>query len=243
MKLSPIALLLFLLITLISCHKKEIHIPTTNKVGIQKITNFSEVWMFMKVQDKDSILQLNDKNVIGATNWIFNIDKHLTLEKVMPKIHTFQTKRLKRTEENKSDFKNYLSYSDTISKVLSFVDISQIQFHFDSIQSNKTILKNLDYYQNYNNFHLSFGLKTYYLNANKIAKDDFYETLLELIIFTENGQKVLLHLNFNQKITYQEYLTIKTQLLYLQKDLFIIDKNEYIFDAKKIPECGCDSEK
>ena len=158
-----------------------------------------------------------------------------------PEIQKFQTKRLKRATENKNDFNNYLSYSDTISKVLSFVDIGQIQFNFDSIQSKKAILKNLDYYQNYNNFHLSFGLNTYYLNENKIDKVDFFETLMELINFTENGQKVLLHLNFNQDLTYQEYINIQTQLLQLQKNLFIIDKNEYIFDSKKVPECGCDS--
>ncbi|MDO9261450.1 MAG: hypothetical protein Q7U08_05875 [Flavobacteriaceae bacterium] len=241
MKLTQSFLALFISIVFANCQKKEIHIPTTEKVGIQEVANFSEVWMFMKLHEKDTILQLNDKNLIGATNWVFNIDKHLTLGKVMPKIQYFQEKRLKRSVEKKDEFNNYLSYSDTISKVLSFVDISQIQFHFDSIQSKKTILKNLDYYQNYNNFHLSFGLNTYYLNENKIDKVDFFETLMEFINFTENGQKVLLHLNFNQKLTFQEYLNIKTQLLQLQKNLFIIDKNEYIFDADKIPECGCDS--
>ncbi|MDP2089054.1 MAG: hypothetical protein Q8J84_06590 [Flavobacteriaceae bacterium] len=241
MKLTQLYILLFSIIILAGCQKKEIHIPATDIVGIQEVPNFSEVWMFMKINEKDTILQLNDKNLIGSTNWIFNIDKHLKLEKVMPKIQYFQEKRLKKSMHNTDGFSNYLSYSDTISKILSFVDISHIQFHFDTIQSKKIILKNLDYYKNYNNFHLSFGLNTYYLNENKIDKVEFFDTLMEFINFTENGQKTLLHLNFNQNLTYQEYLNIKTHLLLLQKEQFIIDKNEYIFDADKIPECGCDS--
>lgn len=240
MKPTQLYMLLFSILILMSCQKKEIHIPVTNKIGIQEVSNFSEIWMFIKIDKKDTLLLLNDKNLIGATNWVFNIDKDLKLEHIMPKIQSFQEKRLKRAEENKNKFNNYLSYSDTISKVLSFIDISQVQFNFDRIQSKQNILKNLDYYKIFNNFHLSFGVHTYYLNGNKIDKVDFFETLMEFINFSENGQKTLLHLNFNQNLTYQEYLNIKTDLLFLQKGEFIIDNYEYIFDAKKISECGCD---
>lgn len=240
MKPFQIYILIFITSFTIGCQNKEIQIPTSDKPGIQEISNYSEIWMFMKVMEKDTTLQLNDNNLIGATNWIFNIDRHLNLSKVMPKIQSFQEKRLKRASNEKEKFDNYLSYSDTINKILSFVDISNIQYHFDTIQSKKNILKKLEYYKNYNNIHLSMGMKSYYLNENKIDKVDFFDTLTEFISFTENGQKTLLHLNFNQQITYQEYLNFKTQLLSYQKELFFIDKNEYIFDANKIPECGCD---
>lgn len=240
MKPFQIYILIFITSLTIGCQNKEIQIPTSDKPGIQEISNYSEIWMFMKVMEKDTTLQLNDNNLIGATNWIFNIDKHLNLAKVMPKIQSFQEKRLKRASDEKEKFDNYLSYSDTINKILSFVDISNTQYHFDTIQSKKNILKKLEYYKDYNNIHLSMGMKSYYLNENKIDKVDFFDTLTEFISFTENGQKTLLHLNFNQQITYQEYLNFKTQLLSYQKELFFIDKNEYIFDANKIPECGCD---
>lgn len=241
MKLFQLFIILTSVILLGSCHKKEISIPTNDILGIQEVANFSEIWMFRNVEEKDTTLQLNDKNLIGTTNWIFNIDKHLKLVKVMREIQHFQDKRLKKSMHDIEGFNNYLSYTDTISKILSFVDISNVQFHFDTIQSNKAILKKLDYYKNFNNIHLSLGINAYYLNENKIDKVDFFETLVGFINFTKNGQKVLLHLNFNQDLTYQEYINIKTQLLQLQKNLFIIDKNEYIFDSKKVPECGCDS--
>lgn len=241
MKSFLIYLLFFATILLTSCQKKEIKIPVIGVSGIQEVSNFSEVWMFMKIQEQDTVLQLNDHNLIGATNWIFNIDKHLTLEQLVPKIQYFQEKRIKKSLHSKEGFNNYLSYADTLSNTLSFVDISHIQFHFDSIQSRNTILKNLDFYRNFDNYHLLFGVHTYYINGIKIAKTDFFVTLQEQIAFTKSENQVLCHLNFNQKISYQEYISIKTQLLQLKKNSILLDANEYIFDADKIPECGCDS--
>jgi hypothetical protein len=219
----------------ISCQKKEIKIPTSDKTGIQEISNFSEIWIFRDNNVEDSII-IKDNNLIGATNWIFNIDRNVKLKKVFPKIQYFQIKRLKRAEENKSEYKNYLSYSDTINKILSFVDVSNTQFHFDDLQSEKSILKNLDHYNNYNNIHLAFGLNSHFINETKINKVGFFEILKEFLLNTKKENKNLLHLNFNQDLTYQEYLNIKTQLIYSKNELFNVDPNEYIFDSNKFQE-------
>lgn len=229
-----------LIILLGSCQKKELKIPTSDAKGIQEMSNFSEVWMFRELKNNDTILNLNDNNLIGATNWVFNIDKALPLKKVMPILNQFQEKRLKKSMHDIKGFGNYLSYSDTISKVLSFMDISEVKFHFDTIQSKQLLLKNLDYYKNYNNIHLSFGLKTYYLNENDVDKNVFFETLIEYIDFTKTNLPTLIHLNFNQLLSYQEYINIKTSLFSIQNISIDIDKNESIFDANKIPECGCE---
>ncbi len=243
MKIVQIFLPFFFTIIFVSCQKKEIKIPTSNNSGIQEVSNFTEIWLFLNVQEKDTLLNLNDNNLITSTNWIFNTDKRFKLKMVIPTIQKFQERRLKKSLHNTDGFNNYLSYSDTISKILSFVDITNIHYHSDSIQSKKAILKKLDYYKNFNNFHLSFGKKYYFINENKIEKVDFFETLIELINFTKTEQKTLLNLNFNQEITYQEYMFIKTSLIHLQKDLFLMDKNEFVFDAEKISECGCNTEK
>ena len=235
MKPSQLYIFLFMAILTISCQKKEIKIPTSDKTGIQEISNFSEIWMFSDNNVEDTLL-IKDHNLIGATNWIFNIDRNLKLKKVFPKIQYFQDKRLKRAEENKSEFKNYLSYSDTINEILSFVDVSYIQFHFDTLQSEKSILNNYDHYKNYNNIHLSFGLNSYFINENKMNKVGFFEILKEFLLNTKKENKILLHLNFNQDLTYQEYLNIKTQLIYSKNELFNLDPNEYIFDRNKFQD-------
>lgn len=229
-----------LIILGIGCQNKEIKIPVSNAKGIQEMSNFSEIWMFLEVEANDTILKLNDNNLIGSTNWIFNIDKSLKLKKIIPVLSQFQEKRIKKSMHNIQGFQNYLSYSDTISKVLSFVDISKVKFHFDTIQSKQLLLKNLDYYKNYNNIHVSFGINQYYINENTIQKEEFFKTLEEYIDFTKTDLPTLVHLNFNQLLSYQEYVYIKTTMLATKDLSFNIDINESIFDANKIPECGCE---
>lgn len=230
---------LFLLVTLIflgSCQKKELKIPTTDIKGIQEITNFSEIWMFMEIKKNDTLVNLKENNVIGSTHWIFNIDKNLPLKKVIPNLQKFQEKRLKKSLHATEGFNNYLSYSDTISKILSFVDITKTHFHYSGIQSEKNILTNNDNYKNFNNYHLRFGIKDYYINENKIKKSEFFETLIVFISVNKTVQSTVLHLEFNQELSYQEYIHIKTHLLDLQQGLFIIDKNEYFFGGNKFSE-------
>ncbi|MGV6845999.1 MAG: hypothetical protein ACWA42_07735, partial [Lutibacter sp.] len=70
--------LIFLLvsISLMSCHKKEIKLPKIAIQGIDSIIyNHSEVWMFYSLKNKDTIAQINRKNTISSTHWIYNIDK------------------------------------------------------------------------------------------------------------------------------------------------------------------------
>lgn len=229
--MKPTQLYLFILsiLLLTSCFKKEINIPTSAKKGIQKMTNYSEIWMFLQVKENDTILKLNDHNLIGATNWVFNIDKNHKLKDVLPKVQDFQEKRAKRAEKNKNEFKNYLSYADTIQKTLSFIDISNIQFHFNTLQSKKNIIKNQDYYKTYNNVHLSFELNAYFINENEINKVDFFKQLDKFLVDENKENMILLHLNFNQELNYQEYLNIKTQLIDTKKEQIMINQNEYIF--------------
>lgn len=240
MKKINLILLFTLLFLFNACQKKEIKIPVSKYKGIQEMTNFSKIWLFKEVIENDTITSVNDNNLIGTTNWVFHIDKSLSLKNVMPILNKFHEKRSKKSMHEIEGFQNYLSYSDTISKVLSFVDISQVTYYLDTIQSKQLLLKNIDYYKNYNNIHVSFGLKTYFLNENTIEKQDFIETLTEYIEFTKTDLPTLVHLNFNQQLTFQEYIFIKTSLSSIDKVSFLIDKNESVFDANKIPECGCE---
>ena len=69
---------------LLSCAKKEIKIPTLAEKGIQELHNHSQVWMFMAVENNDTIANINRNNTIVSTHWIFNIDKNLPLKAIIP---------------------------------------------------------------------------------------------------------------------------------------------------------------
>ena len=113
--------ILFLLITffILGCSKKEINIPTLDTPGIQEIQNHSQVWLFFEVKNNDTIVDVNRKNTISTTHWIFNIDKKLPLKTIIPSLIDLQDKHA-NSFHSKKGMHNYFSYSDTISKKLSF---------------------------------------------------------------------------------------------------------------------------
>ena len=138
----------------ISCAKKEIKIPTLAEKGIQEIHNHSQVWFFFDIKNNDTIAKLNKKNTISSTHWIYNIDKKLPLKTIIPSIIQLQDKHANsmHSEEGMHD---YFSYSDTISKKLSFLEFDTVIFKTDSLTSKEYLKNHARDYKNYkNNFFI-----------------------------------------------------------------------------------------
>ena len=148
-----IYILLFSLF-LLSCAKKEIKIPTLAVKGIQEIHNHSQVWMFFEVKNNDTVANVNRKNTISTTHLVYNIDKRFTLKNIMPSIKNLQDKHANSIHSKEGMF-NYFSYSDTISKKLSFLKFDGIIYNTDSLLSKSYIKTNSDIYKKYNNKNLS----------------------------------------------------------------------------------------
>ncbi len=109
--------ILFILLALFSCTKKELKIPTLAVKGIQEVHDHSQVWMFFEIVSNDTIAKLNRKNTISSTHWIYNIDKKLPLKTFIPSIVKLQDKHANGVHSKKG-MHNYFSFSDTISKKL-----------------------------------------------------------------------------------------------------------------------------
>ncbi len=43
--------------------------------------------------EKDTLVEVNKKNSISSTNWVFNIDKRLPLKLVIPEVMKLQEKK------------------------------------------------------------------------------------------------------------------------------------------------------
>ena len=63
-----------LLLTFVGCTKKEIKIPVLAEKGVQEVNNHSIVWMFFSEKNNNPIAEINRKNTISSTHWIYNID-------------------------------------------------------------------------------------------------------------------------------------------------------------------------
>jgi len=231
--------ILLISIALFSCAKKEIKIPTLATNGIQEIYDHSQVWMFFEVENNDTIAKLNRKNTISSTHWIYNIDKRLTLKTFIPSIIKLQDKHANGIH-SKEGMHNYFSYSDTISKKLSFVEFDTVVYKTDSILSKQFIKDNSKDYLNYNNINITINPLNTWINDAKMENGEFESTLLEFIEFSSEGKQTMLHLNFNENLTYQDYLFYFTLLKSISAPDILINNLEFIFDPIKVPDCGCE---
>lgn len=230
---------LFLLcLVFASCVNKKIQIPLIASEGIQEIKNFSEVWVFFEIKNNDTVAVLNRSNTIISTNWIYNIDKKLPMKKVIPVLKKMKYKHKNGMHADKKTL-DFYSYSNTNNKILSFIDFTQVVFMGDSTTSKELLKLEGDTYATYHNLNLKFYKNTVYINDSDVGIEDLEKTLQEFIAFSSEGRQTLIHLNFEDTLTYQEYLTFKSMVASLQSAAIKISVKEFIFDRAKIPDCNC----
>ena len=84
-------LALIITVALFSCEgNKDILLPKADKTIVSDVQEHSPIYIFFKVEGKDTIADVNRKNSIVSTNWIFNIDKRLPLRLVIPELIKLQ---------------------------------------------------------------------------------------------------------------------------------------------------------
>lgn len=130
-----ISVLLFFV--LFSCGNKEtILLPKSNVTLIKEVQNYSPIYLFFKTKGKDTFVEVNRKNSISSTNWIFHIDKRLPLRLVVPEIIKLQVKKEGSMHKSETS-ENYFSYSDSVRKNLAFLSFTKVKYHL--IKSNKNV--------------------------------------------------------------------------------------------------------
>ncbi len=94
---------------ILSCSKdKSVLLPEIQNASITEITDISPAYIFYDETQPDSV-ELNRKNLIGTTNWLFNVDKRLTLEQAMPKIMFLQDKKRNKQMRKNENARNYFT--------------------------------------------------------------------------------------------------------------------------------------
>ena len=136
---------------MISCNNKiEMALPKADVTILKEVVDHSPVYIFFKVEGKDTIADLNRKNTIGTTNWIFNIDKKLPVKAIIPEIVWLQNKKKNGMHTN-DEAENYYSYADSIGKNLAFVPFTKIEYKLEQPKS---------------------GIRIYFTKNNKIIVSD-----------------------------------------------------------------------
>lgn len=220
-----------------SCSNKEIKLPTVKAKGVQELHNHSAVWMFYKIKNNTPQVKLNRNNTISSTHWVYNIDKRLPL-----KLLAENLKKLKHKHANsmhsKEGMLDYFSYSDTSENKLSFIDFSDVEFKLKKEHSKKYVQTYADTYKKYHNIHLTFNKNKIEVNTVNTIFSDLETTLTKM--FKElSDKKIVLHLNFNETILYQDYITYFTFLHKLNNPNVNVSKYQFIFNCKKVSDYYC----
>jgi hypothetical protein len=116
-----------LLVLLTSCAKKEVLLPEANVTVVEKVDNWSPVYLFFDQKGKDTLAELNRNNTITSTNYIFNIDKRLPMRLVIPEVNLVLKKKEASPHKNEVA-QNYFSYSDIKARRLAFLNGQRIKF-------------------------------------------------------------------------------------------------------------------
>ena len=229
-----------LFLSLFSCKQEEVMLPKSNVSVMSEIYDHSPIYMFFRVEENDTLAEINTKNKIGTTNWIFNIDKRLPLHAIIPEIHKLQEKK-KDGMHKKEGTINVFSYADSLHQNLAFLPFTDVKFLYDKDFSKFYIKDHADLYMTYNNFTINFkknGKVT--VDGHPIEKDDLVNYIKDFTEFMNDGKPTILHLNFDKHLTFNDYLQNKLMMWRITSNFVQISSYEFIYDESKLPDCGCE---
>ncbi len=201
-----------LVLAFFSCNNKEVLLPLADRTILDSVHDHSPVYIFFNTNATDTIAEVNRKNTIGTTNWIFNIDKRLTLGLVVPELIKLQEKKKNGMHTN-DKAQNYFSYSDSIKKKLAFIPFTNVKY---KLEKPKT------------------GVIVYFTKNNNILVDNIEvkkDSLRNYLNGLPQDKPNKIIFCFDKKITFDDYIKNKIFIpnLKLPSLSLISVHEEYIF--------------
>ncbi|WP_304142127.1 hypothetical protein [Mesoflavibacter zeaxanthinifaciens] len=217
--LKKIGFIGFITLFLWSCNnEKVIQLPEVEHAKITKILDVSPAYIFYNETQPDSV-ELNRKNLIISTNWLFNVDKRLTLEQAIPKIKFLQDKKRNAKMHKNEAAKNYYTCNDSSIKNLGFIEFTEVNYVEEINPKNNSIIA-------INSLN-DITVQHQDLKLSEVNIDDLIIQLENNFSNSEENTGLTLHLN--KKLKFQDYITVKNKLQNLNFETIVIDNNEYIF--------------
>jgi hypothetical protein len=204
----------FLLVSIlmISCGEdKEVLLPVAKESIISEVKDHSPIYFFFKLEEKDTLVDVNRNNSISSTNWLFNIDKHLPLRKVILEVKKLQTKK-EGSSHKKATSENYFTYTDTVKKNLAFMPFTKIVYKLEKPDFNVKY------------FHLDRNDLVHY-NELVFSKNQLQE-------FINKMPNSRIYFSFDKGMSFGKYIEYKLFIKNLeitQKGVTINSKREYIY--------------
>ncbi|MRX40706.1 hypothetical protein GJU43_15570 [Flavobacterium sp. LC2016-23] len=210
---------LIIVCILFSCEeKKDVLLPKANLSIVKNVEDLSPIYIFFKTDGKDTIADVNRKNSIISTNWIFNIDKRLPLKLVIPEVMKLQEKKRAEKAHKNEKAENYYSYADSVGKNLAFLPFTKVYYKME-IANNRSQL-----YFKKNGLIQYSGRKIY-----DFPKNNLKPFLDSLVI----NPKAEIKFSYDKNMTYGDYIQckilVKTIIDKKIPFVFINEEEEFVF--------------
>ena len=211
---------LIFIFLLFSCgEKKDVLLPKSNVTIVKDVQDHSPIYIFFKTEGKDTIAEVNRKNSIISTNWIFNIDKRLPLRLVIPEVMKLQEKKRGEKAHKNEKAENYYSYADSIGKNMAFLPFTKVYYKMENVSKNTSQL-----YFRKNGMIEYRGRKTYDFLIHNL------EPFLDSLIINPKAQIVF---SYDKKMQYGDYIQckilVKTIINKKIPFVFISEEEEFIY--------------
>lgn len=238
MKIRSIILGFLFGIILISC-RKEVQLAQGNVTVLDEMTDHTPVYLFFVEQNGDTLVELNRKNTVSTTNWIYHVDKRLPLQLVTPKIINLQQMREDNQMHKNEEAGNFYSYSDSLNQSLAFYPFKEVKYTFNTYHSVNYIADYPDFHSHYRVYSITFlPGEMVVVNGTKVAFKELNEFMTEFLSFEADGQRVLLYLNFHQDVTFDAYMKGVLFAYEMQQPGLDVSNTHFVFDPKAV-DCEC----
>ncbi|KUJ59312.1 hypothetical protein AR687_23835 [Flavobacteriaceae bacterium CRH] len=198
---------------LFSCATKEdVLLPKANTSIVKNVQDLSPIYIFFKTEGKDTIADVNRKNSIISTNWIFNIDKRLPLRLVIPEVIKLQEKKRGEQAHKNEKAENYYSYADSVGKNLAFLPFTKVYYAMEKPTTGDLVIT------------FKKGSNIVLVNNEETKKEETLEHIGRIAFFV----KPKVYLLFDKNMSYQEYIQNKIEFRKLDSYNDEIPK-EFIF--------------
>ncbi|MFM2213768.1 MAG: hypothetical protein RL427_1031 [Bacteroidota bacterium] len=174
-----------------SCQNKEILLPKANETIVADVQDHSPIYLFFKTNEEDTLVDVNRKNSISSTNWLFNIDKRLPLRKVILEVKKLQVKKASSMHKSE-DAENYFTYTNSETKSMAFLPFTTTKY--------KVEVPDLNVFQIY--FDRNDLTR---IGDEAFSKNDLQKFIDELSM----GQQKRIVFTFDKKMSFEQYIQDK----------------------------------
>jgi hypothetical protein len=230
----------FILILFLSigCQKKSMSLAKVAHTDISNVTDHSPV--YITVGKDSTTADFNRKNLISSTNWIIHVDKHLKLVTLAPHFRYLMEKRQKRGMHDKPDAKIFFSVANQSTQQIGFIKTDPIEFMPNDEFSMFYVKEHPETHMSLNTLRINFDKENNItVDGNKVPRQELLEFLTEFIDFTSEGKQTLIYLNFEENLTFQEYINNIQLLSRLKIPKLSFSNKQFIYNQENIPDCNC----